>query len=302
MSNFFVVQYACVDASYEVSPDIVYASPQEFMEAHDVILVEGEHRTWTHESGEVVLEPRPIMVVPRLNQKSLRHYVMGIVDCHIVTSAQMEPSQVSLSFMPVMFGALQPSAEIRVEMMGSESPPEPPTPPEEPKAPAYPSCREKPSPPSLAASDKDMRLKWEWDDIEEKEWNAHLRDIEDQNEKLRNKYDTALEKWEAHEASIAAMRQEYAATVAAWETTVKGWKTQDVQVAAAEWVERHDRIFSLWGRDVGTLAGDVREGVSPRAINGHPLFYACNIIHPKDWERIRGAIDKEDTRRKEAVV
>jgi len=63
--------------------------------------------------------------------------------------------------------------------------------------------------------------------------------------------------------------------------------------------------FAFWEKPDLTDVGLVWEWLSaagPRAINGHPMFMTCRLMHTADWERARAAIERELKRREEVVV
>ena len=205
--------------------------------------------------------------------------------------------------MPVMFGALQPSAEIRQEMMGSTEPPQPQEPPSRPDEPTWESLPEKPTPPTMVKPCKDMKLQWEWEDISAREWKAHLKEIAEENAARDADHRIKLTAWQEKEAAIETKRRVHRKAVRDWEQTCREWEAPDIQDEIDAWVKQHDRIFSLWGSQIGTIAATVGESdTAGRAINGYPVFWSCTIIHPDDWERIRTAADKEIERRESVVV
>jgi hypothetical protein len=63
--------------------------------------------------------------------------------------------------------------------------------------------------------------------------------------------------------------------------------------------------LSFWKKPDLTDVGLVWEWLSaagPRAINGHPTFMSCRLMHADDWERARVAVERELKRREEVVV
>jgi hypothetical protein len=53
--------------------------------------------------------------------------------------------------------------------------------------------------------------------------------------------------------------------------------------------------------DVGLIWEWLSE-MGPRAINGHPTFMSCRLMHTDDWERARVAIERELERRENIEV
>jgi hypothetical protein len=63
--------------------------------------------------------------------------------------------------------------------------------------------------------------------------------------------------------------------------------------------------LAFWNKpdfeDVGLIWEWLSEA-GPRAVNGHPTFMSCRLMHAADWERARVAIERELKRREEIEV
>ncbi len=247
-------------------------------------------------------EPRPIYIVGRMSQEALRETVRGLLDGTWYPSVAVPEELMQLVFVPLAMGALSPPDELREKLVGH--PPkllEDSDKPELPEEPEYPKKPGKPRLPKKVKVDPQVQSDWEWDEITQEEYDAHLEEVVLTNEdrakryKIRlDAYPTKLREWEEE---CERIRQEYDQACQAVQDELSRWadKAREAREAYDAWVEKHDRIFSKWGSEIGCLIAPMKNAF-PRSINGHPMFHSFTIIHKDDWSRIHNACVRESER------
>jgi hypothetical protein len=252
------------------------------------------------ENDEGSGEPRVIMLVPRRTQDEMREIVRGLIDGSLLPSTVVPDNVKEMVFMPVLFGALRPPTEAIIEALGSAEAPE--TIEGDPKKPEHPGHPNRlidpPAKPTLAKPDPEVEFAHSWDDLEEGEWEAHLAEVEAENQRRIREWEKAHDKWMDDLDKVDAQCREidaaYQERVDAWMVEMAAHQERNAarEKVREEWLAKHSRIFSRWAEDVGCLLGDMKN-TFPRAINGFPMFHALSIVHREDWERIDKAARRE---------
>jgi hypothetical protein len=255
--------------------------------------------------GEIVLEPRAVMPIPRIAEDRMRELVNGVLNGSLLTTQQMRAAQVPLSFLPVALGVLAPPEELRRVLMGSDAPPEepdPPDPPDEPVPDLQVGAPARPERLPLRTVDPNTQSAHEWGEIGDGEWDAHVTEVEEANRDAAAEHQRALRCWEreleGYAASMEADKADFDRAMAVYKEERSAWEaaTAEHEEVKAGWVEVHDRVFGRWSEDIGVLVGDIKDAF-PRGVNGYPMFHAFSTIHREDWMRVREAIDREEERR-----
>jgi hypothetical protein len=234
--------------------------------------------------------------------------VLDILSGQVLTSRQVSESMVGMVFLPVAMGAVAPPEELRVLLMGSASPPEtldgdPP----KPEFPGYPEVTDPPEKPVLAKLDPQMLRDLEWGDVDEEDVEEARVQIKAGNTRLIREWDEASMAWHKAQSDRDLERvridAEYDAAVGAWQADLidHAGQARERLRLHDEWVEKHDRIFSEWGADIGAVTGCMKDSF-PRSINGYPMFHAVKIVHKDDWTRIEAAVLREQDRAKTIEV
>jgi len=255
-------------------------------------------------------EDRVLLTVPRLSVEDMRDRVIRILSGELYPSDQVrDPSILEMVFMPLALGALRPDDEAILKYLGSTSPPETiEGDPEKPEHPGYPDPEaEEPVYPELIRPNPKLKSDVEWGDAEPEEWGAHLAKVEAQNQALLRAWEQEVEK---HDVLRKAYQTVCGLVDAAHEKTLEDWREElasfqdrvvERERLRKEWTDKYDRVFKLWGSDLGVMVGDMRKA-APRSINGHPIFFGFEVIHRDDWDRIYNALVRETERSKTIEV
>jgi len=268
-----------------------------------------EFQEWGCRVEEEEGEPRVLLDVPRRTQEEMKEIVLGLLNGSLLPSVFVPDNLKGMVFLPMAMGGLSPPKEVVERVMGSASPPEtvegdPPKPP----YPAYPDRNpDPPDKPTRRLPDPALKAALEWEDIEPEEWEAHLVEVEEENNLRIMQWQDAHNEWmdlcDSISEKCRQLDEAYAKEIAAWQEELKAHQDRDAErkLAYDTWVERHARIFSRWGEDVGCLLGDMKN-TFPRAINGFPMFHAFSIVHREDWHRIDAAAQRESERQSKIEV
>ncbi len=248
-------------------------------------------------------EPRPKMSIARLTEERMRQIVSDRLARQVMFSDEVTPQSVNLVFLPAAMGGFSPPEELRLALMGSLKPPEtlegePP----KPERPSYPPPVGDPPPkPTLIRLAPEVERQFGWGDLDQEDLDAAKAKVEETNRQRIREWEEAYFAWDKsiddRSSEVARIDAEYEQVIAEWEASLDAHEevSAERQRLYDEWVEKHDRIFSEWGSDIGVLMGDMKDAF-PRGINGYPMFHACLPIHKDDWKRIRTAIMREQDR------
>ena len=248
-------------------------------------------------------ELRPKMPIARLTEERMREIVSDRLARQVMFSDEVTPQSVGLVFLPIAMGGFAPPEELRLALMGSLGPPEtlegePP----KPEQPSYPPPVADPPPkPTLVRLDPEIERQFGWGDLDQEDLDAAKAKVEETNRQRIQEWDEAYFVWDKsiddRSTEVTRIDTEHEQAVAEWEASLDAHEevSAERQRLHDEWVEKHDRIFSEWGVNIGVVMGDMKDSF-PRGINGYPMFHACQPIHKDDWERIQAAIVKEQAR------
>jgi len=244
------------------------------------------------------------MPMRRLSEEEMREIVVGRLACDLMFSGEISPSVRDMCMLPVGMGILAPPPQLVEALLGSAEPPEtlegdPP----KPTHPGYPPGAGEPPPkPVLGAVPEKLLNALEWGDVEEEEVAEARAAVEKDNRRRINEWTEATWRWQE---AIDNDSRDRATIDAAHEQALEEWRASLPDHEAAktarqeahdEWKARYDEAFSEWLADLGEIMGRMKDAF-PRGVNGFPMFHAVTLIHKEDWERIEGAIMREQERR-----
>ena len=247
-------------------------------------------------------EARLVLEVPRTPREQLRQFVYDLVDGRVLTSEQVEPSLVSMVFMPLAMGALSPPEvlESKPERI-LPSQPSPPAPFIDGVPP------ERPASPELAVVPEKVRSDYEWGAIDKADYNEVAEQVRKQNIRTVIEWKKAvLAPWQK-EVRLTKKRnregrQAYEKACEDYYTVKAAWAQECDRLQAehdarfVEWEGVRKRVMALWARDLGVVYEHM-SAAGPRAINGYPMFMSLRLMHREDWKLAFDAYKKEVARR-----
>ncbi len=247
--------------------------------------------------------------IPRRSQEELREIVRMRLANEILFSDEVSPDLTGIVFMPLAMGALRPSEEVLVEVLGSASPPETlKGEPQKPSHPGYPETAGEPPPkPVLAKLPKNILSDIEWGYIPEEEREALLEKLREENQQRIRAWEEASMVWMERLDADTRARTEvdalYEESLRVWEESLS---KHEADVAARnllreEWSTKYKAFMSEWAEDLGVVFGNMKD-TFPRAINGFPMFHSVSMVHKEDWTRIKTALIREMERSRELEV
>jgi hypothetical protein len=234
----------------------------------------------------------------------MRELVLDIVSGRVITSAQVPDVTCRLVFLPAAMGAFSPPRELREALLGSSEPPEslegePP----KPSHPGYCEEPELPSKPELQEVSPQIVSDVEWGDVGPETLKVERAKVEEFNSKAVGEWELERETWEAslkeYKKACDQVDSEHNKDVAAWRKSLDAHaeKVAERKRLHDDWVALHDETFSEWMADLGVLWGHRKDSFA-RSINGFPMFYEVGALHKEDWDRVRGAVERERERAK----
>jgi hypothetical protein len=248
--------------------------------------------------------------IERMPDDELRAFIHGYVSGTVFTDGMCEPGIAKLVFMPLALGALQPSEEVYELTKAPGLPQQPGPKPEKPVGPVPPEMIKYPKDPpglTLVMPDPDrlrsLNMDIEWEDADPKDRVEYLAEIQAENDKRRAERDAAQA---AHLTACAEADEANAANQAAhkadWEAHEKALgdypeRLREWQIADARRKAVSQGFFMEWAKNLGCVWENL-SAAGPRSINGCPIFFSMRMMHREDWERARGAIEREHARRK----
>ena len=124
-------------------------------------------------------------------------------------------------------------------------------------------------------------------------WKAKCKKIQEKYDKdVQNakEYEVRLDKEYARREKL---KEKYKADCLSFEDRKKAAEKSLAEHEAA-WKES----FGDWLSQVGVLY-EYYDKAGPRAINGYPIFFSCNMMSADDYERVYNAWERESKRRDE---
>ena len=243
------------------------------------------------------------LAIPRLSREDMIKLVQDRLSCKVMFSDEVPEGLIPSVFMPVAFGALDPSTETIASILGISAPPESlPGEPQKPKHPGYPKqVGDPPNKPVLTKLPEKERLDLEWGYISEEDLVELREAIDKENQDKIKAWEEATWAWMAEVDKDSRIRRErdveYELSVKAWEESLSKHAEAVAQREALkkDWQARYAEHFSEWYEDIGVICGDASSSF-PRSINGFPIFSSIRVIHKDDWERVRAALVRESKR------
>lgn len=255
------------------------------------------------------------MRVPRMDEKTLREFVVKFTDGHIWTSRHIRGVDIGMVFMPVAFGCLSMPDKVQAKVFKGmmDNPGLEPECPDKPKKPELPEKPEKPEEPEYLKPDpdvlKEIKSGIDWQDKDTGDIASYKAKIEQQNAELRADYDVQVEAWAEEcaqvEAQIQQIENEHRAKMIAWDHANK-----DFPAKHAKWAEQRARWEALtrgigeeYHKNLGCVWADAsKDHTFPRSVNGYPIFSSCRLMHREDFIRAMKAIELEAKRREQIPV
>jgi hypothetical protein len=245
------------------------------------------------------------MNIHRLSRDELRDVVLGIADGRILTSDQVPKDLLSMVFMPIMFGAMNPPEGVL--------PPRPTEPVDEPMPTvplkmALPNEPVEPTPPEPPPYPTEQMELVRWGRLLEEDVLPPYREAV-------SRHEASLDEWRrtaltAHGAAVSEHRErcrvlqdEHAARTAEHAAACDTVKARNLAARAAydeakaRWAVDVKEMYRQWAADVGVIY-EHYEKAGPRGVNGYPMFMSMRILHREDWDIVRPAVLREIDRRK----
>jgi len=250
--------------------------------------------------------------LPPYPKKRLVDFVQGVVAGRIFTDRDVDPSVLSMVFMPLVFGALQPQGEaLKALQDAATEPGEEPEEPEEPTEPKLPPQPKEPTEPDIIQPDQEkvrqIQSAIEWTDSPPDAMDTYLAEVGRENEVRAAKYKTEVLKWEqateewgrtceALVLNFDMKMDEYGAALASYEERRNVWENLTARASAVR-----QGFMQQYTSTLGCIWEDIGEA-GPRAINGYPMFMSMSMMNKDDFERARKAIERELVHQQEIEV
>ena len=251
----------------------------------------------------------PIFSVTRLNPEAMRELVRARLGGQVMFSDEVPPHMLATVFSPLLFGALNPPAEVLEKVLGSSEPPE--ALPDEPPKPVHPGYQDKagepPAKPVLGKVPSKVHSDMEWGYLPEEEWEVIRAKVADANqEKIRAWEDASMAWMDAADRDAEARKlvdEQHEQACRDWQEALSKHEEAlaERQKLREEWDAKHKIFYEEWVRDVGAVVGNIKD-TFPRSINGLPMFHTVQFVHREDWVRIRAAILREQEKAKDIEI
>lgn len=243
----------------------------------------------------------------------LKAFVLDAVAGHILTSENVDPTVISMVFMPIALGALEVPQAVMDEI-ADKLPPCPPTteftepePTPEPLPASTPIAPEAPATMKCDPQEVERLARGEFFGtlMPGETLEAYRASIRDKNAALKTAHKAALSDYEKskqdYDREVQAVTERNAARHREWEDRKKRAEQGDLAAVAKYDVACVAARIRYW-KDMGCIWQHCDKAHSGRGVNGYPIFWSFNLMSAKTWERALAAIRRECDRQKEIEV